>query len=287
LVVQTPNGRRQAGEFRDCFVPFEITGTRGEDYATVGVVVAIVLRSGLAQDLPFAPLVWKYLAGEKIGAEDVLAIDDDLRLLLTALKEEPRAVEWSVEDWTGQPIILPGHSFGEFVGEREIERYCLECVQFRLASVKPILKLIRTAFRINVGFKRAPLLTGALLSRMAQGLSLITVEHLKSITVYSKAAVGEQHPLMRRFWRVLAWFQPEERRLLLKFVAGLTRLPNARLNPEFRIIMDIMPSPHPDQALPTAATCFQTLRLPEYSSDDICRAKLLYAIQFCQTMENK
>jgi hypothetical protein len=288
LVVQTPNGRRQAGDFRDCFIPFETTGMRGHDYHAAGIIVGIILRSGLAQDLPFAPIVWKHLAGEKIRADDVLAIDDDLRLLLKSLKEKPRLMEWSGEDWNGRLVILPGHSPGEIVTERDIDRYCSECVQYRLVRLKPILKLIRTGFRTNVGFKRSTLLTGALLSRMAQGLSLITVENLRSITVYAKAVNGgQEHPLMRRFWRVVARLQPEERKLLMKFVTGLTRLPNARLNPDFRMIIDIMNSPHPDQALPTAATCFQTLHLPEYSNDDICRAKLLYAIQFCQTMENK
>jgi hypothetical protein len=132
------------------------------------------------------------------------------------------------------------------------------------------------------------MLTGSLLWRMAQGLSLITVEHLQSITVCAKrVSGGSENDIVRRFWRVVGGFQSEERRLLLKFVTGLTRLPNARLNPEFRIVLDRMNSSHPDQALPAAATCFQTLYLPEYSSDDICRAKLLYAIQFCQTMENK
>jgi hypothetical protein len=288
LVVQTPNGRHQAGDFRECFIPFETTGMRSQDYHTAGIVIGVILRSGFAQDLPFAPIVWKFLAGEKIKADDVLAIDHDFRLLLKSLKEEPRLVEWSVEDWNGQVVILPGHGPGDFVTERDIDRYCSECVQYRLFHLKPILKLIRTSFRTNVGFKRSPHLTGALLSRMTQGLNLITVEHLKNITVYAKAVNnGQEHPLMRRFWRVVTILQPEERKLLLRFVTGLTRLPNARLNPDFRMVIDIMNSPHPDQALPTTATCFQTLYLPDYSNDDICRAKLLYAIQFCQTMENK
>jgi hypothetical protein len=76
-------------------------------------------------------------------------------------------------------------------------------------------------------------------------------------------------------------------KLLLKFVFGLTRLPNATVNREFHITIDRMNTARPDQTLPTAATCFQKLNLPEWSSDEICRAKLLYAVHSCQTMENK
>jgi hypothetical protein len=95
------------------------------------------------------------------------------------------------------------------------------------------------------------------------------------------------NPIVRRFWRVLRQMEPEETRFILKFVSGLTLQPNARQNPAFRVVTGVLGSPHPGQALPTAATCFQTLHLPEYPSDDICRAKLLYAVEFWQTMENK
>ena len=43
----------------------------------------------------------------------------------------------------------------------------------------------------------------------------------------------------------------------------------------------------PDESLPTASTCFNRLHLPTYSDDDIAYQKILYAIQFCQTMENQ
>ena len=35
----------------------------------------------------------------------------------------------------------------------------------------------------NTGFKHNPMMTGALLSRMAQGNGIITVQHLKQMTV--------------------------------------------------------------------------------------------------------
>jgi hypothetical protein len=288
LTIPTPNGRRQAGDFRDCFLPFDPSYTRSGDYTTVGIIIGIILRSGLAQDLPFAPVVWKHLAGEKIGAADLFEVDAEFKMVLDNVKMDVRSLEWTVEDWTGRIVPLPGHAPGDIVRKAEIERYIAECIRFRMNTIKPPLKAMRAGFRSNTGFKRWPLLTGALLSRTAQGMSVITVDHLHSITVYAKPFEnGANHPLIKRFWRTVARFQPEEMKLLLKFITGLTRLPNGRLNPDFRIIIDKQITDYPDQALPTAATCFQLLRLPAYSSDEICHAKLLYAIKFCQTMEEK
>jgi hypothetical protein len=51
-------------------------------YWTLGVFLGIVVRCGLPQPLPFAPLVYKIMAGEKVEERDVLLIDDRLKASL-------------------------------------------------------------------------------------------------------------------------------------------------------------------------------------------------------------
>ena len=157
-------------------------------------------------------------------------------------------------------------------------------MNFRIGTLKPILRFIRSAFRENIGFKKHKLLSGVLLAHMAQGSSIITTEHLKSLTVYS-GYEGLADPTIARFWRAVDRFNSEQMKLLLKFITTLTRLPNASINPDFRIKIDKLSSKSPDQSLPEASTCFNRLHLPMYTDDEICYQKLLYAIQFCQTME--
>lgn len=41
----------------------------------------------------------------------------------------------------------------------------------------------------------------------------------------------------------------------------------------------------PDQSFPLAHTCFFSIQLPPYSSDDILRHKLLYAMYNCGSMD--
>jgi hypothetical protein len=149
-------------------------------------------------------------------------------------------------------------------------------VQLRILQIRPALKTIRKAFRENVGFKRHPLLTGSLLSRMAQVSSIITVGHLKAIVIILSNV---------RFWKAVDRLSSEQLKLLSR--RHLTRLPNPTINPEFRIHVDKMASQAPDQSLLTASTCFNRLYLPMSRDDEICYQKLLSIIQFCQTMENK
>jgi hypothetical protein len=150
---------------------------------------------------------------------------------------------------------------------------------------------MRKGFRENIGFKRHPLLTGVLLSRLAQGNPQISVEALRSRT---KIVVKEGHfplsvedPFVTRFWLAVGKLAPEERRLLLKFITTLTRLPNTTIFPDFWIKIDAWQGRNPDEALPTASTCFNLLHLPRYTDDDIALAKIRYAIRNCQTMENR
>jgi hypothetical protein len=137
-----------------------------------------------------------------------------------------------------------------------------------------------------VGFKKKPLLSGPLLSRMAQGISVISADGLKTITVY-RDYIGADDPYIVRFWKAVKRLNLEQLKLFLKFVTTLTRIPNPSLHPDFRIQIDRLVLRNPDQSLPTASTCFNRLHLPMYSDDEICYQKLLYAIQFCQTMEMK
>jgi hypothetical protein len=166
-----------------------------------------------------------------------------------------------------------------------MNQYRFECVQFRLHMLKPTLRMIRSAFRDNVGFKSHRFLSGAILSRMVQGSSLITTAHLKSLTTYHDYSSKDE--VIKRYWRAVERFTPEQLKLLLKFVTTLTRLPNPSMNPDFRLYIDAMGTDAPDEVLPTASTCFNRLHLPRFTDDEVCYQKLLYAVQFCQTMENK
>ena len=122
---------------------------------------------------------------------------------------------------------------------------------------------------------------------MAQGSPIISIEHLKTITISSDFEGGNDNPYISRFWKAVEQFNEEEKKMLLRFITSLSRLPNPSINQNFKIKIDHMNSKKPDETLPTASTCFNQLHLPNYSSVEIAYNKILYAIRFCQTMENR
>ncbi|XP_036855091.2 ubiquitin-protein ligase E3C isoform X6 [Manis javanica] len=105
----------------------------------------------------------------------------------------------------------------------------------------------------------------------------ISLEDLKSFTNYS-GGYSAEHPVIRAFWRVVGAFTDEEKRKLLKFVTSCSRPPLLgfkELYPAFCIHnggSDL-------ERLPTASTCMNLLKLPEFCDEALLRSKLLYAIE--------
>ncbi|XP_062955750.1 ubiquitin-protein ligase E3C isoform X4 [Cynocephalus volans] len=105
----------------------------------------------------------------------------------------------------------------------------------------------------------------------------ISLEDLKSFTNYS-GGYSADHPVIKIFWRVVEGFTDGEKRKLLKFVTSCSRPPLLgfkELYPAFCIHnggSDL-------ERLPTASTCMNLLKLPEFYDETLLRSKLLYAIE--------
>lgn len=69
--------------------------------------------------------------------------------------------------------------------------------------------------------------------------------------------------------------------MFLKFVWGRTTIPDGKA----KMKIDRMNKKPPDNYLPVSHTCFFTLDLPKYSSIEIMREKLLYAIINCKAID--
>ncbi|CAB3231314.1 unnamed protein product [Arctia plantaginis] len=80
---------------------------------------------------------------------------------------------------------------------------------------------------------------------------------------------------------ILASYNREEQRLFLQFVTGSPRLPTGgfkALNPPLTVVRKSLESSlDPDEYLPSVMTCVNYLKLPDYSSSEVMRAKLRLA----------
>ncbi|KAA8580679.1 hypothetical protein FQN60_013637 [Etheostoma spectabile] len=105
----------------------------------------------------------------------------------------------------------------------------------------------------------------------------ICLDDLKNFTNYSGGYTAT-HPVIQIFWEVVESFTDEEKRKLLRFVTSCSRPPLLgfkELYPAFCIHnggSDL-------ERLPTASTCMNLLKLPEFCDQHLMRNKLLYAIE--------
>jgi len=105
----------------------------------------------------------------------------------------------------------------------------------------------------------------------------ISVADLQAHTNYS-GGYGIDHPTITAFWRVVADMEEEQKRSLLKFVTSCSRPPLLgfkELDPPFCIQNA---GSEPDR-LPTASTCMNLLKLPDFKDAAVLKMKLLYAIE--------
>lgn len=106
------------------------------------------------------------------------------------------------------------------------------------------------------------------------------VNALKRSAVY-EGRMTATHPVAQRFWRVMLTLTREQQTKFLLFTRGSPRW----LNQADVLHLSLFERDEPDKTLPQAQTCFFQLKLPQYTSDNTLRVKLLQALEECTTME--
>jgi len=151
----------------------------------------------------------------------------------------------------------------------------------RLSEAKLPLEMIRKGLSEVVPLPLIDLCTSTDLEWRVCGKPLISIPLLKRHTEYSPG-LSPTAPHVIFFWQVLESFTQEQRRAFVQFAWAQERLPAN--DQEFirtstrMLIKPSMGTGHPDREFPKADTCFFNLTLPEYTSIDACREKLLTAI---------
>lgn len=130
------------------------------------------------------------------------------------------------------------------------------------------------------------------------GLQEVDIDDLAAHTQYSGGGYNKGDAVIGYFWAALRSFTAEERTLFVQFVTGSRRVPlggfaalqgstngaagggnnnhNGSTIQHFNIH-----KAYNTNLLPTAHTCFNQLDLPQYSSLEVMKHKLLLAIKEC------
>ena len=291
LVVKTPNGRNDIGNYRDCVIP--ISNPRHtkleSQYKFAGALIAICIRTGLVQQFNFAPIVWKYLISGEINIDMIFEIDENYKMLINSLEDALQCnmsneeferrfnIKFVVFDSTGKecPLIQQGKL--ESVSINNCALYISLANQFRLNEMKNNLQYMKDGFWTNLNFSPPPNFDWQSLEYAACGEKEISIDAMKEITRFDSSIGTPEQDL---FWRVFDSFNFSERSLLLKFITGRVNLPTNHL--DFIILIDSTGSV---DTLPTASTCFHTLHYPNYTSFETAYRLMKIAIEYTGTID--
>ena len=148
------------------------------------------------------------------------------------------------------------------------------------SSIRSQINSFLEGFHEVVSKSLVSIFTPSELELLISGLPDIDIEDLRINTEYKNYTIDS--PVIRWFWQILSEFDQEQKALFLQFVTGTSKVPLEG----FKALQG-MSGPQKFQIqkaydvtrLPSAHTCFNQIDLPEYSTYDDLKKKLMTAIR--------
>ena len=271
----------------------------------LGLLVGVAcLRHGITFSLDFSPVVWKTLVNESLREADLRFVDDTAYQTVSFIR---RAMDTEIEDVfldthfvikpggqpedsnDGNPTVVELCPFGKQlrVSPLNASVYADLYEAFRLNEYQVQLNAVKRGLSPMIPSRLLPMFSWQELESIVCGVPDVDVEFLHSRTKYvGGVLMTDTH--IKYFWDVLSdEFTPEDRTQFLRFVWGRERMSPTDEGSTFIIgpHLTARDSGEPDKWLPVAHTCFFSLDLPKYSSREITKSKLLFAMHNCNAID--
>ncbi|KAJ2520542.1 hypothetical protein H4217_001978 [Coemansia sp. RSA 1939] len=255
-----------------------------EEIWLTGQLIGLAVYNGVILDIHLPPVMYKKLLGVSATTEDLREIDPELYHGLTQLRrmsdDELSFLERSFEieyDDLGRlrthELIPDGASTILDAANRElfIDRY----VDFVLnKSCAKQFAEFKAGFDRICGSSYVRYMQPQELELLVCGCSDLDFGALESSTVYD-GGYSRTTKVIEYFWQVVGEFGDDLKRKLLFFATSSDRVPIGGLS---KLQFVIAKNGGDSDRLPTSHTCFNVLLLPEYSSLEKLRERLLTAI---------
>ncbi|KAL1867159.1 hypothetical protein VTK73DRAFT_4292 [Phialemonium thermophilum] len=272
-------------------------------YEFLGRIIGKCMYEGILIDIAFARfflLKWSSSGADtayRANINDLREMDEELYQGMMTLKNYPGDVADLGLDFTiTDQVSLPGEPVrtitrnlipngGEVAVTNENRLLYISYVARHRLAVQPAAQT--RAFLRGLGAIIDPawlsMFNQSELQRLVGGdSSEIDVEDLRANTVYSGVYAigddGQEHPTVKLFWEVMRSLRDSERREVLKYVTSTPRAPLlgfSQLTPRF----SIRDGGTDQSRLPSASTCVNLLKLPQYRDAETLKNKLLYAVK--------
>jgi hypothetical protein len=275
-----------AGAFEELEEMMEADGGENE-YTMVGALMGLAIYNAVLLDVHFPVVLYKKLLGQKPDFSDLKVAFPELGKGLQALLEYEPASE--VEDVFCRSFDAEFEVFGE-IKHRELvpggknipvtgenRKYYVEAYTRWILedSISRQFKAFAKGFHSVAGGPALTLFTPVELELLVCGLPHLDFEGLQKAAKY-EGGYSTESTAVKWFWEVVRGaFTLEQKRQFLMFTTGSDRAPVGGLSTLSIVIQRAGPD---TDRLPTSHTCFDTLLLPEYSSREKLKERLLTAI---------
>lgn len=297
LLVQCANGVHNLGNNRDSWLPSPVCSKPHHlsMFLFLGKLLGVAIRTNLPLNLSLAPFFWKRLIFDSLTSLDIKSFDECLYQTLDVHRHlEEQGINsdnfdlafggetFTTVDSGGRVIELRPGGRSISVTVRNAGEYADLLETQRLHEAAEAYSALRQGLSAVIPLHCLYLFSWKQVETLVCGAADISVDLLRNNTIY--VGYEPSSEIIKGFWRVLSEFSPKERSLFLRFVWGRSKLPAGKEFKRFQITYKAVSGPA-DQYLPVSHTCFFTLDLPEYTSEEVTREKLVYAITHCQAID--
>ncbi|KAJ2845408.1 hypothetical protein GGI22_006566 [Coemansia erecta] len=255
-----------------------------EEIWLTGQLIGLAVYNGVILDIHLPPVMYKKLLGMAAATEDLREIDPELYHGLSQLRrmsddelsflERTFEIEYDDLGHLRSHELIPDGANTVLTAENR-ELFIETYVDFILnKSCAKQFAQFKAGFDRICGSSYVRYMQPQELELLVCGCSDLDFGALESSTVYD-GGYSRSTSVIEYFWQVVGEFGDELKRKLLFFATSSDRVPIGGLS---KLQFVIAKNGGDSDRLPTSHTCFNVLLLPEYSSLEKLRERLLTAI---------
>ncbi|DAZ93940.1 TPA: hypothetical protein N0F65_012886 [Lagenidium giganteum] len=254
------------------------------EFELIGILLGLAIYNAVILDLHFPHLVYKKLMNCSLDLTDVEiampALGRGLRQLLefdgNVEETYQRNFEFSYEVFGEVKTVelKPGGSAIPVTNANREEYVSLYVDYIVNTSVAKQYDAFHRGFHLVCNGEVLEMFRWEELHLLICGSPDLDFEALEQVTHYDDGYTAESR-CIRDFWSVVHELPLEDKKKLLMFCTGSDRVPIRGLS---NMVFVVSRNGSDSDRLPTAHTCFNHLLLPEYSSKEKLRERLLLAI---------
>jgi hypothetical protein len=306
MVIPCPNRFHTVGPNQDKFLlSSSPTSPLSQELMQLfGKLTGTALRHNLNMGFDFSALMWRPIVKLPVARGHLETVDILTANHLNDVEKVGLLLEQNVdidsnyfpEEWSdmyftvimadGSRIALVPNGEDIHVNKGNWRQYTQLVEKYRLRESFVMFRAFKDGLSSVVPTELFSLFTAHEIEQLISGSSVVNVKLLQQCTEYEELSPDDI--LVRNFWEVLEEMTSEEKTMFLRFVWARSRMPASAQDLPMNFKLQGAQGEaktSPDKYLPHAQTCFFSLSLPNYSTKEILREKLLYAINNSPNMD--